>query len=652
MASTSKLERKAIPDLLGYNFYIPDYQRGYRWEEQQVFQLLNDLWKYFFEEKRGGFYCLQPVVVKECPAPVLSDGSSVETPFEGPWYEVIDGQQRLTTIRLLIAINNSLYENAKQKTFRIHYQTREHLGGIFDLIEVKQNGESYQFSIKEPKPEENVDVVYIENCISSFIRWSGRKGLNPTKVVSFFSQLFEDASSKKSVQVLWYEANGDKTDARLLFERLNDLSIPLSCSELIRAIFLSSSSEYRYDGELQLDEDDPDSEVPRLFKAFKEQNKKTKQDHINSRWDEIEHALKDDNFWSFITNKPTNSFRNRIELIFDLMSKKNTPEDPADDLHKGDPLYTYLFFDRLVKQGKDLWDIWDDVEACFARLRYWYSDRDYYHRIGFLSYIKGDVVLTELIDKAGKLFRNDFDKLVTQKIKDSLPAKDRIEALSYDNKSDYSNLLNLLILHNIETSRLMDSQNYFPFRQFKKKGESSWTLEHIHAQSSECIDQSDKRQWVLWAHENRKALENFEGSEGDGKESLMDKLGALTDESKEKYDYQDIQTLFNEVFSYYDKKKKDEGLAVSKHEISNLALLSGDVNSGISNSVFEVKRQEIVKRMAEDEYIPICTIKVFNKLYYDKAKGEKPSKQLFYWSNGDRDNYLSDIYEKLSDYLR
>ena len=246
MASTSKLERKAIPDLLGYNFYIPDYQRGYRWEEQQVFQLLNDLWKYFFEEKRGGFYCLQPVVVKECPAPVLSDGSSVETPFEGPWYEVIDGQQRLTTIRLLIAINNSLYENAKQKTFRIHYQTRERLGEIFDLIEVKQNGESYQFSIKEPKPEENVDVVYIENCISSFIRWSGRKGLNPTKVVSFFSQLFEDASSKKSVQVLWYEANGDKTDTDMAAigkcSGIDFKKMAYSVSQLDGGVFLNFGS--------------------------------------------------------------------------------------------------------------------------------------------------------------------------------------------------------------------------------------------------------------------------------------------------------------------------------------------------------------------------------------------------------------------------
>ena len=42
----SCLERKAIPELLGRNFFIPDYQRGYRWEEKQILQLLEDIHKF------------------------------------------------------------------------------------------------------------------------------------------------------------------------------------------------------------------------------------------------------------------------------------------------------------------------------------------------------------------------------------------------------------------------------------------------------------------------------------------------------------------------------------------------------------------------------------------------------------------------------
>jgi uncharacterized protein with ParB-like and HNH nuclease domain len=39
----NNIELKAIKDLLGMNFYIPNYQRGYRWSHQQVKDLLGDI---------------------------------------------------------------------------------------------------------------------------------------------------------------------------------------------------------------------------------------------------------------------------------------------------------------------------------------------------------------------------------------------------------------------------------------------------------------------------------------------------------------------------------------------------------------------------------------------------------------------------------
>jgi uncharacterized protein with ParB-like and HNH nuclease domain len=36
MAQENIMERRAIPDLLNKKYYIPEYQRGYRWEEKQV----------------------------------------------------------------------------------------------------------------------------------------------------------------------------------------------------------------------------------------------------------------------------------------------------------------------------------------------------------------------------------------------------------------------------------------------------------------------------------------------------------------------------------------------------------------------------------------------------------------------------------------
>ena len=75
-----KLEPKLIGDIEG-EFHIPAYQRGYRWKEE-VDMLLNDI-KGINE---GENYSLQPIVIKK------------KAEKE---YELIDGQQRLTTIFLI-----------------------------------------------------------------------------------------------------------------------------------------------------------------------------------------------------------------------------------------------------------------------------------------------------------------------------------------------------------------------------------------------------------------------------------------------------------------------------------------------------------------------------------------------------------------------
>ena len=57
----NNIELKAIKDLIGMSFYIPNYQRGYRWGVQQVKDLLKDIKE--FNEEEAGFYCIQPLVV-------------------------------------------------------------------------------------------------------------------------------------------------------------------------------------------------------------------------------------------------------------------------------------------------------------------------------------------------------------------------------------------------------------------------------------------------------------------------------------------------------------------------------------------------------------------------------------------------------------
>lgn len=84
MGNNIILETKFVADIRG-SFYIPSYQRGYRWSETEVVRLLDDIYQ---NGKKN--YCLQPVVVRK----------------KGDHYELIDGQQRLTTLYLVIVMDS------------------------------------------------------------------------------------------------------------------------------------------------------------------------------------------------------------------------------------------------------------------------------------------------------------------------------------------------------------------------------------------------------------------------------------------------------------------------------------------------------------------------------------------------------------------
>lgn len=88
--SSVVLEAKKISDISG-QFVVPDYQRGYRWGKQQVKTLLDDLWTAANAQVQAD-YCLQPIVLKK----MFQDGEPAK-------YELIDGQQRLTTIYILLS---------------------------------------------------------------------------------------------------------------------------------------------------------------------------------------------------------------------------------------------------------------------------------------------------------------------------------------------------------------------------------------------------------------------------------------------------------------------------------------------------------------------------------------------------------------------
>lgn len=652
----NSMRRRAIPDLLNKKFYIPEYQRGYRWDEKQVLDLLDDLYSFFSGDTKGQFYCLQPIVVKE----VTIDGEQ--------WYEVIDGQQRLTTLRIIMQIfdqANVIFGKIIEHKYIIKYATRPDMVDIFDSIKVTMN-EKNEVVIDESRNRwgRMIDSVYIYNAAKTVLKWfmedDSRKGV--------YSQYFyrDVDSDTKSVQVLWYETIEDK-EPHDIFNRMNSLKVELSCSELIRSLFLSTTTKFNL-GEFK---DISESLKKEIFK----ERFTNKQTSINEKWDELEQSMRDKGFQSFLTRR-IDTGRNAIGLLFDIISGKYASAKAAPcrfpKLNKSDELYTYLYFKELIDEDGDAWITWERVLGAFDKLQYWYKDRDLYHRIGFLNAISPtgseDDTVCSLI--SAKVRRDELKKTtIVDKIKEamSLPLDkttrkplQSLSLLQYDNSTHYEYIKRLLLLYNVETTRQHEEGDFFPFDRFRyryyknKEGKlvrelKVWTLEHIHAQNSDCLPEKNKESWYEWIVSNKKAL--LKMYLGDP-QIIREKDILIADLERDEqvcqtknYSYDMIRALFDGVTKFYALLDNSSEKIIPVHQLSNMTLLDLEQNAMVGKSPFEVKRQIVCNEIADNKYYPLCTQKVFLKMY------DKDEMQIHSWGHKDRVLYYEDIKNKLRLYI-
>ena len=398
------LELKTINDLTHMKFFVPSYQRGYRWVESQVIDLLNDINEFKPKEVQGSneetWYCLQPIVIKKRP--------------DQDDYEVIDGQQRLTTIYLILYYLNQRYtEEYREKLFSISYATRP----SFEQLE-REN-----FSNNDG----NIDFYYITQSYGYIKSWFEHNVKDKNKFQS---------KVRHSTKVIWYKSSEE--DPISIFTRINIGKIPLTNAELIKALFLNSSN---------FDKDHFDQI-------------RLKQLEISNEWDRIEKELQNDRFWYFLTGnnkKIMDKKDNRIEFIFDLMNSK---VDSHDDYS------TFRFFSNMFESNdrkEKLEENWLEVKGYFQRFEEWFTDRELYHKIGFL--LNEDIDIKEIIIKSKKETKNKFKDFLDGKIK-NIFKNINIENLKYgDNK-----VKSLLLFYNIQTMLNNEKDNsMFPFDLYKKK---------------------------------------------------------------------------------------------------------------------------------------------------------------------------------------
>lgn len=563
--NNSKLELKTINDLRDFLFYIPKYQRGYRWSSNEIIDLLNDINEFNPKQientERKTWYCLQPIVIKN-----IGDST----------YEVIDGQQRLTSIYLILYyLNQYLSEDFREELFEIDYETRK---------DSKKFLENLSFESLEQN-EQIIDYYYIHNAYLTIRDWFKNKGN------SFNRNEFE-SNFKFHTKVIWFESY--ESNSVEIFTRINIGKIPLTNSELIKALFLNSSN-FIYNNE----------------------KLKLRQLEIASEWDSIEQSLQRDKFWYFLTGNKKST--NRIEFIFDLMN---------DATDKDDEYSTFRFFNQRFK-SKDKEAIennWAEIKKRFQRFNEWYDERELYHKIGYLITVNF-INIKDLYNGSLEMTKSEFRKYLDDLIKASIYGINLDELQYYDKDS----VRKILLLYNILTMLKSDKDNsYFPFDLYKNE---KWDIEHITSIKNDMPENEKNRK--DWLNDAKVFIDPTIDTEN----NLIKKIDGFKDSDFN--DDEKFKNLYEEIINHFNFNIKDEDL----NDISNLTLLDSETNRSYKNAVFPIKRKTIIERDKQGVFIPLCTKNVFLKYF-----SEYPPK-ISFWTQEDRENYDRDLEQVLNEYM-
>lgn len=555
MSENIKLGTKLVGEIEG-KFLVKSYQRGYRWSKDEVIRLLEDI-----KQNENNNYCLQPVVVKR----------------ENDIYELIDGQQRLTTIFLIyqyIHQNISYFPGPK---FSIDYETRP-------------KSKEYLNDIDITKKNDNIDYWYMAEAYETISDWfsNGHQEDLPS-----FPKIF-----KERVKVIWYEVDDD-TDSIPLFTRLNIGKIPLTSSELVKAMFLSNSLN-------------------------KEMNKE-RQEEISLQWDNIEKELRNDDFWYFLTNQGASDYQTRIDLVLDLLVGR-----PANTREK---YYTFFAIDNMKKE-KSLKEIWNEIQHTYLTLFDWFENHEFYHKIGYLISSE-HLTLQELYNKSVGKTKDEFLNYINSEIKESIKIDKNYGELDYEKEKDKSDIQRLLLLFNVESVRKNGEETqWFPFSKFKfrENGKNVWSLEHIHAQQSEGMKTIDAwKEWLTLHLSSIKEVDSDNIELIERIEKAINKANLNADE------FNELQAIICNILTKTNS---------NRNSIANLALLNSIDNAALSNSTFDVKRNKVIEMDKKGMYIPFCTKMVFLK-YYSKSGGNS----LHFWSYNDMIEYINHINSTLREYL-
>lgn len=584
---SENLELRTIGSLKGLSFIIPFQQRGYRWTPNNIEIFLKDLESFINSGKL--VYCLQPITVS------VKDNS----------FNLIDGQQRLTTIYLLHKFLTSDDKDLNDTTELYHYEYEK---------DVKNERKDFlRKMIKNDKEDSTIDKFYLTSAYKKIKKWFNNKDENYRE--SFKNIILEEDESNKSVQILWYVI--DSKNDHEVFRNINSGKIQLSNSDLIKALLLNR--ENKIDAQTRM--------------------------QIAAQYEQMERQFAEDRFWYMLQQEDVDEQKgqSRLDLLFNYVA------DIKKDDYKNDARQSFYVFSNFNDE-KLLGKKWKEIREEYQRLKDIFDNPYTYHYVAFLIYCGKslkDILQTSKNKKKSEFLdelRNDIKNLM-------LKTHKAVEDYGYWDKN--ADLCKLFVLHNIETilqhysqlkenKKLRFSYEYFPFELLYKQ---TWNIEHIASQTDNNLaSENDRRDWIDGAKVDYAELFQKENINN----LLIIAEKDLSDKDK-----------FNNLYSTVISEAKDTDLKDEKDQIGNLVLLDEHTNKSFHNSLFPRKRRIVLMasglrnntdrdlgETVESVYVPICTQQVYTKSYCKTSRVK-----LLSWNKEDSEVYLNDMKEKLAFYF-
>lgn len=576
-------------------FYVKDYQRGYRWTKNEIEELLNDI------NETNGKYCVQPLIVKECKPEGCSrcidccgiHEGLLDTPTVA--YELIDGQQRLTTLLLILKECSEKLCNEKTVSYSIYYELLR-----------------------------KIDDHYIGKAQEIIKEWINNSLTDDDKIKNFVYKI------RQNLFFIWYEMKTDNIAVETEFRNINDGQTPLTNAELFKALLLNPENASVY-------EDGHKEDIhAKLFEmAF--------------QWDEMEQNLRNDGFWFFISNTACEE-RTHLDYLFELfavrLEEKNARQgshgqpkavfdafkNKIEKLDKSRDRYSFLavkayveYLDSLNNKNRfeSVKQVWQEIVEQYNRLYSWFTDLELYHTVGYLIATEkaknGNSIVPEIVVE---LFNKHYNSNLTD-IKDFAKIKifDYLENQVKDNgrnitilspnyyERNKKDIRDFLLFVNVWST--YSAHEKFPFSRFKNTKDKNtkkiinWDIEHISARNLK-VDISP---------EELNKIKDWWQKEDDN----LCKAERKWDERE----WKDFAKRVND----------DE----PDNSISNLVLLDSNTNRSYGDALFFGKRKEIIERDRKSAYIPICTKNVFLKYYTSDPDFSTA------WTEKDKKGYLWNI---------